>query len=98
MRLLTSATVGFLAIAQFDAANEPIAVGRTVKDFSLKDFRGAAHALADVESSKVVVIAFLGTECPLAKQYGPRLAELAGEYEARGVAFFGINSNRQDSV
>src|SRR5262245_31089363 len=98
MKALMSATVAFLAMAQIAWADAPSPVGRTVKDFSLKDFRGTAHALADVASSKVVVIAFLGTECPLAKQYGSKLAELAGEYEARGVAFLGINSNRQDSV
>ena len=31
----------------------------------------------------VVVIAFLGTECPLAKLYGPRLASLGVEAARR---------------
>ncbi|MBL6831180.1 MAG: redoxin domain-containing protein [Pirellulales bacterium] len=44
------------------------------------------------------VICFLGTECPLAKLYGPRLDRLATEMADAGVAFIGINSNPQDSL
>ena len=32
-------------------------------------------------------LVFFGTECPLAKLYAPRLAELAAKYEPRGVGF-----------
>ena len=46
---------------------------------------------------KVAVIAFLGTECPLASLYAPKLAELARAYEKKGVAFFGVDSNQQDA-
>jgi peroxiredoxin len=72
--------------------------GRTVPDFKLHDFRGKEHALSDYCDSKLVVLAFLGTECPLAKLYGPRLAKLAGEYESQGVTFLGVNANVQDSI
>src|SRR5687768_14602043 len=71
---------------------------KTVEDFALKDFRGAEHMLSDYRERKVIVLAFLGTECPLAKLYGARLAELAKEYEARGVQFLGVNANVQDSI
>ena len=43
------------------------------------------------------MLAFLGTECPLANIYAPRLAELARGYEKKGVAFFGVDSNEQDA-
>ena len=66
--------------------------------FRLRDFRGVAHDLEDVRERKVVVLAFLGVECPLAQQYAPGLAELARAFEPRSVAFFGIDSNRQDSA
>ena len=65
--------------------------------FKLQDFRGAWHALEDTREKKLVVIAFLGTECPLASLYAPRLAELARAYEKQGVAFFGVDSNQQDA-
>jgi peroxiredoxin len=71
---------------------------RAISDFSLPDFRGQEHRLAELQDKQLVVVAFLGTECPLAKLYGPRLAKLAEEYEPRGVAFLGVNPNQQDSL
>ncbi|WP_165225725.1 redoxin domain-containing protein [Aquisphaera insulae] len=65
-------------------------------DFRLQDHRGAWHVLDDARDRKIVVLAFLGTECPLAELYAPRLAAIAQEYDARGVGFFGIDPNSQD--
>ena len=69
-----------------------------IPDFSLKDFRGKVHCLKDFKQEKLVVCIFLGTEYPLAKLYGPRLAKLAEKYDGLGVAFVGVNSNQQDSL
>jgi peroxiredoxin len=91
----------FTANESLFAADSPEAdslVGRKVEDFSVKDYRGKTHSLSDYGSSKVVVLAFLGTECPLAKLYAPRLASLNAELKSRGVTFLGVNSNRQDSL
>src|SRR5207302_3964638 len=79
-------------------AEERSPVGRKIEDFRLPDHRGAKHALADAKEQKLVVVAFLGTECPLAQQYAPRLADLAGEFGPKGVAFLGIVSNPQESL
>jgi peroxiredoxin len=73
-------------------------VGQQIKDFSLRDFRGQEHSLSDQKNAKAIVVAFLGTECPLAKLYGPRLQSLSDKYESSGVVFIGINSNSQDSI
>lgn len=73
-------------------------LGRKVADFQLHDFRGEEFSLADVSASKLVVLAFLGTECPLAKRYGLRLGQLANQYQPRGVSFIGLDANVQDSV
>ena len=73
-------------------------VGKKVDDFSLQDFRGKTHKLADSQGSKLVVVAFLGVECPLSKLYAARLAELAKQYSPQGVAFLAVDANRQDSV
>jgi peroxiredoxin/mono/diheme cytochrome c family protein len=69
-----------------------------VEDFELLDYRGQAFRLADHAEADVVVLAFTGTECPLAKLYAPRLVELAGQYAGDRVLFVAINSNVQDSV
>ena len=74
--------------------NSPI--GKKIENFVGRDFRGKEVALADLSDSKLVVVAFLGTECPLAKLYGPRLAELQRDYAEQGVAFIGVDANRQD--
>ena len=73
-------------------------VGRQIDDFKLADFRGTEHALSDYAKSPAIVIAIVGTECPLARLYGPRLADLAAKYQERGVTFLGIDANRQDSL
>ncbi len=73
-------------------------IGRRLENFELRDYRGKLHTLEDYSDSPVVVLAFMGVECPLAKLYGPRLADLAAELSDQGVTFLGINSNRHDTV
>lgn len=68
-----------------------------VENFTLSDFQGKEFSLSDF-GDRVVVLVFLGTECPLAKLYAPRLNALAEEYRSRGVQFLGIDSNSQDSL
>jgi peroxiredoxin len=79
-------------------AGAPAAAAAPVGDFKLHDYLGQAHCLSDHAGSKLVVIAFLGTDCPLANRYADRLVELARQYGRRGVAFVGIDSNQQDSL
>ena len=85
--------VGVMALFCLLGAGEP---AKPTVDFRLQDHRGAWHTLEEARDRKVVVLAFLGTECPLAEAYAPRLAELARDFGKRGVAFFGIDSNEQD--
>ena len=80
------------------AAEAKADAGKKVANFTLKDYRGQPHSLDQDGKDKVVVLAFLGTECPLCKLYAPRLVELAKQYEPKGVVFLGIDSNRQDAV
>jgi len=102
MRILLAATmVTSLVMAMShstSAAELESLIGRKIDGFELKDFRGETHRLSDYADSKLVVVAFLGTECPLAKLYGPRMQQLNEEFASQGVAFIGINSNRQDSI
>ncbi len=71
-------------------------LGQSIADFTLRDYRGHEHSLSDYADSEVIVILFLGTDCPMVKLYGPHLDELAKKYAPQGVTFLGINSNRQD--
>lgn len=91
--LLTFAATIAAAASQ---ANTPI--GARIADFELRDPQGVRFALSDVKDKPLVVVAFLGTECPLAKLYGPRVRELADRFADKGVAFVGVFSNQQDSI
>ncbi|HEY2414927.1 MAG TPA: redoxin domain-containing protein [Pirellulaceae bacterium] len=90
--------------AQNASAAEPAtkpeanSLGRKLESFMLQDFRGKSHSFSDYNDQKAIVLCFLGTECPLAKLYGPRLQKLQEQYSPRGVAFLGISSNSQDSL
>lgn len=79
-------------------AESAAVLGQSVEGFSLKDYRGKQWSLDQFADRKAVVLVMLGTECPLAKLYGPRLAQLAAEFEPQGVAFLGICANQQDNV
>ncbi len=81
-----------------DTRQQESPIGKKVSEFALSDFRGKEHKLSDFSDHKLLVVAFLGTECPLVKLYAPRLVELAQQYQKQGVAFIGINSNSQDSI
>lgn len=71
---------------------------RQIEDFSLRDYRGKVHSLQDYAGRPLVVVAFVGCECPLARLYTPRLVSLAQNFSERGVTFLAVNSNRQDSI
>jgi len=100
--VVSIASIGSPARAAENATASPEAksspIGKKVEPFTLSDYRGKIHSLDELQASKLVVIAMLGAECPLAKVYAPRLAALAGEFESKGVAFLAIDSNVQDSL
>lgn len=73
-------------------------LGRQIEEFSLEDYRGKPHRLSNYSDSPILVVAFLGTECPLAKLYAPRLQSLADQFADQGVTIIGINANSQDSL
>ncbi|HEX6961887.1 MAG TPA: redoxin domain-containing protein [Lacipirellula sp.] len=82
-----------------DAADAPARLGaKPIPEFTLNDHTGAKRSLSEWNDREVMVVVFLGTECPLAKLYGRRLAELDEKYAKRGVQIIGINSNQQDTL
>ena len=95
-KLLAIGLVAALS-ATWAHAEEATRLGRQIDDFSLKSHFGKEYALHDFANRDIVVVAFVGTECPLAKLYGPRLAEIAAKFGDK-VAFVGIDSNQQDSI
>src|SRR6478672_10977865 len=68
-----------------------------VADFELPDPAGKPVRLSIHAADRPVVLVFLGTECPLANLYAPRLAELARRVEPEGVRFLAIDPVPQDT-
>jgi peroxiredoxin len=100
MRFATSGRLWFVValLAASSALAAESRIDRQVENFSLRDYRGKLRSLDEWADAKLVVVAFLGTECPLAKLYAPRLEELHEKFADQGVAFLGIDANRQDSI
>jgi peroxiredoxin len=73
-------------------------LGHKIESFSLRDYRGKPFELNELKEHPIIVVAFVGTECPLANLYSARLRELAEQFRTRGVAFIAINANAQDSA
>jgi peroxiredoxin/mono/diheme cytochrome c family protein len=96
-RILGLLAAVLLVDNQFARA-DVVAPGTQVDDIALSDINGQEHRLSNYSESKALVLAFIGTECPLARLYAPRLAELAKKYSAQGVTFLGVSSNMQDNV
>ena len=94
--LVVAMVVAGWTMASASQAEEETRIGRQIENFKLRDYYGQEVALSDFEAGPLVVVAFLGTECPLVKLYTPRLELLSQQFSARGVTFVGINSNRQD--
>jgi peroxiredoxin len=79
------------------SSSKPGQVGARVGEFVLRDHRGLVRRLSDWRDRKLVVVVFLGVDCPLAKLYAPRLAELHREFSPRSVAFVAVDPNRHES-
>ena len=95
--LRTPIHVGLLLIALVGFANAQSQIGKQIADFTLDNCYGKPVTLSDAAQGNPAVIAFLGTECPLAKLYGPRLAELQRQFDGKAVVI-GVCSNKQDSI
>jgi peroxiredoxin len=61
----------------------------------LKSIYSGVHALSEFvgADSQGLVLVFIGTECPVARQYLPRLKELYAQYRTRGISFIAIYSD-----
>ncbi len=68
-------------------------LGTAAPDFSLSDTDGKTVSLGDFADASALLVVFMCNHCPFVKHIADGLAELAREYQQRGVAVVGINSN-----
>jgi peroxiredoxin len=68
-------------------------LGTEAPDFALPDTRGKTVSLSDFSDAPALAVIFMCNHCPYVKHVAAGIAQLARDYQARGVAFVGINSN-----
>lgn len=81
-----------------NASKRLASLSNRFEDFSLPTIDGNTVSFSNDPTIRLHVVCFLGTECPLARVYGPRLQRMADQYSKQGVRFIGIVSNVQDSM
>ncbi len=70
-----------------------LALGAKAPEFQLPDPFRRVWSLADFEGAPALFVAFICNHCPFVKHVRAGFAELAKEYQERGVAVVGISSN-----
>jgi peroxiredoxin len=70
-----------------------LALGTEAPDFSLPDTNGRMVSLEQFGDAPALLVMFICNHCPYVKHIRHELARLCREYQDRGVAIVGINSN-----
>lgn len=68
-------------------------LGTSAPDFKLPDTEGNMVSLADFKKAQALLVIFMCNHCPFVKHVLSVLVELIKEYQAKGIAVVGINSN-----
>jgi len=68
-------------------------LGTSAPDFKLPDTTGKIVSLADFAGKPALLVLFICNHCPFVKHLRAALAQLARDYQSRGVAIVGISSN-----
>jgi len=70
-----------------------LALGTKAPQFRLPDPHGKWVSLDDFKDAPALLVVFMCNHCPYVKHIRSKLAEVAKEYQAKGVGVVGINSN-----
>ena len=68
-------------------------LGTPAPDFQLPDPAGKHYSLASFKDKPALLVIFMCNHCPYVKHVRAGLAQLANDYQPRGVGIVGINAN-----
>ena len=74
-------------------ASTMLALGTQAPDFCLPDTTGRMVSRDDFKDSAGLLVMFMCNHCPYVKHVRTELARLGKDYQAKGIAMVGINSN-----
>ena len=78
-------------------ASTMLTLGTKAPGFSLPDTNGKTVSLSDFSNAPALLVIFMCNHCPFVKHIRSQLAALVKDYQAKGVAVVGINSNDVDN-
>jgi peroxiredoxin len=93
--LLLIIAVGLLPLAAVAGAAE---IDKPAPLFKLKGIDGKDYNLESFKGKKAVVVMFIATRCPYSNAYNERMVQLYDDYNKKGVAVIGINSNNTEPL
>ena len=70
-----------------------LALGTPAPDFRLPDTNGRLVARDDLSDASALLVMFICNHCPFVKHIREGLARFARDYQGKGLAIVGINSN-----
>ena len=68
-------------------------LGTIAPEFRLPDTNGKMVSLNDLKAAPALLVVFMCNHCPYVKHISSALAQLARDYQPRGLAVVGISSN-----
>ncbi len=78
-------------------ASTMLPLGTQAPAFSLPDPGGRTVSISDFDDAKAFLVVFMCNHCPFVKHVLSEFVKLAAEYQKKGIAVVGINSNDVDN-
>lgn len=78
-------------------ASTMLPLGTKAPPFRLPDVEGHPVSLTDFDDAAALVVVFMCNHCPFVKHILDDFVKLVKDYQSKGVAFVGINSNDVDN-
>lgn len=76
-----------------ETSSTMLSLGTEAADFSLPDTEGKIVSLSDFEGARAILVIFMCNHCPFVKHIIDELVKIIKEYQGKGLAAVGINSN-----
>ena len=76
-----------------ETASTMLKLATKAPEFTLPDYTGKKFSIQDFHSASALLAMFICNHCPYVKHIKEELSRLTNDYQTRGVAIVGINSN-----
>ena len=96
--MLALVFVLFFHVSSFAQHPEPLAIGASAPDFSLKGVDGKTYSLKSFAASNILAIVFTCNHCPTAQAYEGRVKKLAADFKSSGVTVVAISPNDPKAI